>query len=71
MAQQLVIRVEDNSIMSSLRKILNLMQGVSIVDVTNEKEQPLSAYEQSLDDVRNGRVNTYKSTDEFFAKMGI
>ena len=31
----------------------------------------MSAYERSLDDERNGRVNHYDSSEEFFKKMGI
>ncbi|MBQ6063578.1 MAG: hypothetical protein IJK87_08095 [Prevotella sp.] len=31
----------------------------------------MSAYERSLDDVANGRINEYSSADEFFKKMGI
>ena len=30
-----------------------------------------TAYERSLDDERNGRVNHYESSEEFFKKMGI
>ena len=31
----------------------------------------MSAYERSLDDERNGRVNHYASSEEFFKKMSI
>ena len=31
----------------------------------------MSSYERSLDDERNGRVNHYASSEEFFNKMGI
>ena len=31
----------------------------------------MSAYERSLDDESNGRVNHYASSEEFFNKMGI
>ena len=31
----------------------------------------MSAYERSLNDERNGRVNHYASSEEFFNKMGI
>ncbi len=30
-----------------------------------------SAYEQSLEDVKNGNVNSYASAEDFFNKMGI
>lgn len=31
----------------------------------------MSAYERSLDDERNGRINHYENSEEFFKKMGI
>ena len=31
----------------------------------------MSAYERSLDDERNGRINHYDSSEEFFKNMGI
>ena len=31
----------------------------------------MTSYERSLDDERNGRVNRYASSEEFFKKMGI
>lgn len=31
----------------------------------------MSAYERSLDDERNGRVNHYANSEELFNKMGI
>lgn len=75
MAKQIIINVEDSSILPSLRKILSLIKGISIVEKqeTNEKDstQDCSTYQQSLDDIKNGRINTYKNTEEFFGKMGI
>ena len=31
----------------------------------------MTAYERSLDDERNGRINHYACSEEFFKKMGI
>ena len=36
---------------------------------SNRRKMP--AYERSLDDERNGRINHYDSSEEFFKKMGI
>lgn len=75
MAQQIIIRVEDSTVLPSLRKILGLIKGVSIVKCSKVKKedssQQLLAYEQSVDDIQNGRVNTYKNAADFFEKMGI
>lgn len=35
------------------------------------KRRTMSANERSLDDERNGRINHYASSEEFFKKMGI
>jgi hypothetical protein len=34
-------------------------------------KRTMTALEQSLDDERNGRVNHYANSEEFFDKMGI
>ena len=67
------MRVEDSSILPSLRKILSPIKGASIVKSSKVKdtESSLSAYEQSIDDVENGRVHTYGNVEDLFEKMGI
>ena len=35
------------------------------------RKKCLSRYEQSLLDVKEGRVNSYENSEEFFKKMGI
>ena len=34
-------------------------------------KRSMTAYEQSLDDERNGRINHYANSGELFEKMGI
>ncbi|WP_155950055.1 hypothetical protein [Prevotella sp. P6B4] len=36
-----------------------------------ERRRRLSRYEQSLLDAKEGRVNSYENSEEFFKKMGI
>lgn len=44
----------------------------SNVDSTKVKSRrKMSSYERSLDDMANGRINEYASSEEFFKKMGI
>ncbi len=72
MAQQIVIDVEDGSILPSLRHILAHIKGVTVrAQKEVQKEAPHSAYEESLEDLREGRTNTYSSAEQFFEKMGI
>ncbi len=73
MAHQIVIDVEDGSILPSLRQILTHIKGVSVRSQkeVRKEDAPLSAYEESLNDLREGRTNTYPSAEHFFEKMGI
>ena len=39
--------------------------------IIGNNRRKMSAYERSLDDERNGCINHYDSSEEFFKKMGI
>ncbi len=71
MAHQLTIEVEDSRFLSNLRKVLDQIKGVTIVGFCDTGKRKLSAYEQSLEDVEKGNVNSYDSAEELFKKMGI
>jgi hypothetical protein len=74
---QLVITLKDQSYLPNIRRIVKSLVGVEKVTTTknaNNKatnRRRLSRYEQSLLDAKEGRVNSYESSDEFFKKMGI
>ena len=74
---QLVITLKDQSYLPNIRRIVKSLVGVEkvttakTVDKSAVVHRRLSRYEQSLLDAREGRVNTYKSSEEFFKKMGI
>ena len=74
---QLVITLKDQSYLPNIRRIVKSLVGVEKVTTTknaNNKatnRRHLSRYEQSLLDAKEGRVNSYESSDEFFKKMGI
>ena len=74
---QLVITLKDQSYLPNIRRIVKSLVGVEKVTTTknaNNKaanRRRLSSYEQSLLDAKEGRVNSYESSDEFFKKMGI
>ncbi len=75
MAQQMILNMENVGIIPSLRKVLSLMEGVTIVPTPKAKAKKsahkLTPYEQSMDDLQNGRVTTYNSAEDFFKEMGI
>jgi len=74
---QLVITLKDQSYLPNIRRIVKSLVGVEKVTTTknaNNKatnRRRLSRYEQSLLDAKEGRVNSYENSDEFFKKMGI
>lgn len=63
---QLVLHIENKSVATSLKKVLATMDGVTI-----SSAKDLSAYEKSKMEARSGKVNTYSSVDELFAKVGL
>ncbi len=71
MAHQITIEVEDSRFLSNLCKVLSQLKGVTVVRTRSNSKSKLSAYEQSLEDVEKGNVNSYDSADDFFNKMGI
>ncbi len=66
---QLVITLKDASYLPNIRRIIKSLVGVEKVSVPRKKR--LSRYEQSLLDAKEGRVNSYESSEDFFKKMGI
>lgn len=65
---QITINVENASILPHLKKILNSIEGVSIVRPVKKRK---SGLEEAYDDVRSGRVNKYGSSEEMFKALGI
>ena len=74
---QLVITLKDNSYLPNIRRIVKSLVGVEKVTTAKTAASPvarkrrLSRYEQSLLDAKEGRINSFESSEEFFTKMGI
>ena len=74
---QLVITLKDQSYLPNIRRVVKSLVGVEKVTTTKNADnnasnrRRLSRYEQSLLDAKEGRVNSYESSEEFFKKMGI
>jgi len=64
----ITIRVEDRSVMSGLKKVLQSMNGVVIVPAKKKRK---TGIEEAMDDIRCGRVTEYESAQDMFEKMGI
>ncbi len=68
MMDTLTIKVEDKKVMAGLKKVLNAMNGVVVLPVRKTKK---SGLEEAMDDIRNGRVTKYDSSDEMFKDLGL
>ena len=64
---QLILNIEDKSILPSLRKILSKLDGVTICKQQTRKTE----LEKAIEDVEVGRVTTYNSKDELFKDLGL
>ena len=64
----ITIQVEDRNVMSGLKKVLKSMNGVVILPTRKKRK---SGIEETMDDIRHGRVTEYKDADEMFEKLGI
>ncbi len=65
---QLTINIDNAAILPHLKKILSAIDGISIAKPTKKKK---SGLEDAYDDVRNNRLKSYDSVDDFYKSMGI
>ena len=63
---QLIINIEDKSILPHLKKILSAIEGVSIVPTKKKKK---CGIEEALEDVKEGRVYSATSVDDMFNQI--
>lgn len=61
--EQIIINVEDKSILRSLRKILSSLNGVSIAKPVKKRK---SGLDEAIEDVKEGRVYTAANSEEMF-----
>ncbi len=62
--QKITINVENPSIMPSLRRVLNAIDGISIVPTRRKK-----GIEEAEEDIRKGRVYKADSVDDMFKQI--
>lgn len=63
----LTLKITDNSILPSLKRILEALNGVSIVSSKSEKTE----MDKAREDVNAGRLISYSSKNELFEDLGI
>ncbi len=64
---KLTLKITDNSILPSLKRILEALNGVSIVSSKSEKTE----MDKAREDVNAGRLISYSSKNELFEDLGI
>lgn len=63
---QLILNIEDKSLLPGLRKILSSMNGVSIVKSRTTRKGTLS---RAVEEVRSGQVTKVNSVAELMAEL--
>ncbi len=69
---QLILNIEDASMLSQIKKACSLLRGVDSVRVVKQKPTAISAtkgFQEAMEDVRKGRVFHADSTDEMFTQI--
>lgn len=67
---QIILDIENKSILPSLRKVLSAIPGVKIISNKAKKAKAMTPYEKSLNDVKEGRVYEYDSLNDFIKEIG-
>ena len=69
---QLILNIEDASMLTQIKKACSLLRGVNSVKVVKQKPKDLSStkgYQEAMDDVRAGRVHKAESADDMFTQI--
>ena len=66
---QLLVEIEDLSLLKDIKKAIKMLKGVKSVKSSRRKR--MTAYEESMLDVKEGRINEYASGDDFFKTLGV
>ena len=70
----IVLQVPDESLVTKVKQACKMLMGVASVKVQKPKEHDITKtahYKAAMDDVKNGRVTTYASLDDFYKEMGL
>ena len=68
---QLTLQFENNAIKNHFLKIVELMNGVTVVKPQTKSRRKKCGLDKALEDVKAGRVSEYESVDDFFKEMGL
>ena len=65
---QMIVCVEDSSMLKELKRAISLMRGVTKVTIPRRKKL-YSAYELSMRDLKEGRVYDYESLNDLIKEI--
>ena len=73
----IVLDVQDESLVSQIKKACKLLRGVASVKVQRKPKVCLeditqtAGYKEAMDDIKHGRVTEYASLKDFYKEMGL
>lgn len=73
----IVLDVQDESLLTQIKKACQLLKGVTSVKVqckSNAKNEDITqtaGYKEAMDDIKHGRISTYDSVDQLFEELGL
>ena len=65
----LTVSIEDISMARDIKKAISMLRGVT--KVSQPKHRQLSSMEQSMEDIREGRIEKFASSEDMFQSLGI
>ena len=72
----IVLQVQDESLVAKVKQACKMLMGVTSVKVQKNSQRvdditKTAHYKAAMDDVKNGRVTTYASLEDFYKEMGL
>ena len=70
----IVLDVQDESLLTQIKKACQLLKGVASVRVHKSKNEDITktaGYKEAMDDIKHGRVTEYASLKDFYKEMGL
>ena len=65
---QITLNIEDARDVNLIKKLISRMNGITLAKTTRKRK---SGYEQACEDIDNGRVTEWESTESMFKGLGI
>ena len=68
---QLIVTIEDSSLVKKISDAVKLIKGVTSVRISKPNDQILqsASYKAGMEDIKNGNVTSYSSSDEMFRDL--